>query len=108
MPHAIAKWIRRAGLVLVGAAAVGCSNAPSPAQCEELLDHLVELQLQEAGQSKEMPPAMKDALKAQKKEVAAYVRDNFIAQCTEELPAAFVECALVAKTTAEYADCSKR
>lgn len=108
MPLAIAKWIRCAGLGLVCAAAVGCSDTPPPAQCEKLLDHLVELQLQEAGQSKEMPPAMKDALKKQKKEVAAYVREKFIAQCTEELPAAFVECALGARTTAEYADCSKQ
>jgi hypothetical protein len=107
MLHAIAKRIGRIGLPLVlGVCAVGCSDTPSTEQCERLLGHVVELQLQEAGQGKDLPPAMKDAVKGQKTEVAAYVRDSFMAQCLK-LPAAFTECALAAKTTGEYADCAR-
>lgn len=107
MLHAIAKRIGRLGLPLVlGAYAVGCSGTPSTEQCEKLLGHVVELQLQEAGQGKELPQAMKDAVKGQRNEVAAYVRDGFMAQCLK-LPAAFATCALAAKTTGEYADCAR-
>jgi hypothetical protein len=107
MLHAIAKRIGRIGLPLIlGVGAVGCSDTPSTEQCEKLLGHVVELQLLEAGQGKDLPPAMKDAVKGQKDEVADYVRDSFMAQCMK-LPASFAECALAAKTTNEYADCAR-
>lgn len=107
MLHAIAKRIGRIGLpLMLGVCAVGCSDTPSTEQCEKLLGHVVELQLLEAGQGKDLPPAMKDAVKGQKSEVAAYVRESFMVQCMK-LPATFAECALVAKTTAEYADCDR-
>lgn len=107
MLHAIAKGISGVGLALtLGLATAGCSDTPSPERCEKLLDHVVELQLQEAGQGKEMSPAMKDAVKGQKGEVAAYVRESFLAQCAK-LPNSFVDCAVAAKTTTEYGDCAK-
>jgi hypothetical protein len=108
MLHAIAKRIGRLGIpVILGLAAVGCSGTPATEECEKLLGHVVELQLQEAGQGKDMPAAMKDALKEQKTEIATHVRESFMAQCTK-LPVTFVSCALAAKTTAEYADCAKQ
>jgi hypothetical protein len=108
MLHAIAKRIGRIGVPLVlGVCAVGCSDTPSTEQCEKLLGHVVELQLVEAGQGKELPPAMKEAVKGQKNEVTAYVRDSFMVQCMK-LPATFADCALAAKTTAEYADCARQ
>jgi hypothetical protein len=108
MLHAIAKGICGVGLVLMlGVAAAGCSATPSPERCEKLLEHVVELQLQEAGQGKDLSAAMKDAVKGQKGEVAAYVRESFLVQCAK-LPNSFVDCAVAAKTTAEYADCAKQ
>jgi hypothetical protein len=107
MLHTLAKRICGVGLALaLGMATASCSDTPSPERCEKLLDHVVELQLQEAGQGKDLPAAMKDAVKGQKGEVAAYVRDSFMAQCAK-LPNSFVDCAVAAKTTAEYADCAK-
>lgn len=108
MLHAIAERMSRIGLCLIlGVCAVGCSDTPTTEQCEKLLGHVLELQLLEAGQGKDLPAAMKDAVKGQKNEVAAYVRDGFMAQCMK-LPESFAACALAAKTTAEYADCARQ
>jgi hypothetical protein len=107
MLDAIAKGICGVGLALtLGLATAGCSDTPSPERCEKLLDHVVELQLLEAGQGKDLSQPMKDAVKGQKSEVAAYVRESFLTQCAK-LPNSFVDCALAAKTTGEYADCAK-
>ncbi|ACY19197.1 hypothetical protein [Haliangium ochraceum] len=93
--------------LLLGSAMIGCSDTPSAEQCEKLLDHVVDLQLQEAGQGKEMPAEMRDAVKKQKDEVAGYVRESFMSQCTEELSSSFVECALAAKDATSYGNCTK-
>lgn len=108
MLHLISRRTAAIGAALLASVALlGCSDTASVETCEQLLDHVVELQLQEAGQSKEMPVPMRETIKRQKDEVAGYVRESFMEQCTNELPSDFVACALAANDATSYGNCMK-
>jgi len=86
------------GLLTLGA---GCSNPPSSDQCQRLRDHLLELQLKEAGHAPLTPE--------QEAEFAAYAkRVKYNTVCTERATRALVECALAATSTDEARACDEK
>jgi hypothetical protein len=88
------------------AAAPACSDAPSKADCEKLLDHLIELQARAGGGSGEMSAEAKDALDKQKKQVIEFAAgQKFIETCTQKTPKKVVECGLGAKDLDAVAAC---
>jgi hypothetical protein len=88
------------GLWAIGGLAVlvGCSDAPSAADCERLLDHVVELELAAPGAPKDPGPRQK---------LVDQVRKDFLSTCAKELRKAQVACALEAKQGAELAACDE-
>jgi hypothetical protein len=94
------------GCVLAGGP--GCSDAPSKADCEKLLDHLIELQAK-AGGSGELTAEAKDSLEKQKKQVVEFATgQKFIETCTEKTPKKVVECGLAAKDLEAVAACDEK
>ncbi|GAB4563515.1 MAG: hypothetical protein Tsb0020_12760 [Haliangiales bacterium] len=108
MVHRIAEQVVVATFVLgVALTLPGCNQGASAEQCEKLLTHVVDLQVKDAGESKEMRPELQKTLATQRQKLADLVRQDFIKHCVEELPAGFVTCGLESNTTAEYADCTR-
>lgn len=92
------------GCVLAGAPA--CGSAPSKADCEKLLDHLIELQAKAGGAGGELSAEAKDALEKQKKQVVEFAAgQKFIETCTQKTPKDVVDCGLGAKDLAAVAAC---
>jgi len=92
------------GMALAVLATAGCSEKASSDDCKALLDRVVEIEIQEAGTS-HLSPAMKDDLDKQRKLVRDQLRDPFMSECQNDMPAAVVSCRLKAKTKADYAAC---
>jgi hypothetical protein len=101
-PHIVTakSFAQRAALVgalgLVGGAA--CSKAPADGDCEKLLLHLVEIEVN-AGLANETQRAK------HKLDLADGSRTNFVKRCNEELKADQVTCSLKAKTSEELEAC---
>ena len=94
------RWIAVALL-----AAAGCKNAPSEAQCKQLLEHLVELEFKKAGAT------ATDALKAEiakQKTAVAEAKPEFITVCVEKTAKERVVCALAAKDLEAVAKCDEQ
>lgn len=84
-----------AGLTLGGSA---CSQAPAEGDCDKLLTHLVEIEVNSGLAS--------EAERAQHKlDLVDGSRANFIKRCNEELKAKQVTCTLKAKTSEEIEAC---
>ena len=85
--------MKRVALVL--ALAAGCKSGPSEDQCQQLLDHLVDLEFKKAGAA-----ATSDAMKAEiaksKTAVTEAKSVEFLETCTKKMAKARVECALAA------------
>jgi hypothetical protein len=97
-------------LLLSGTLALGaCGNAPSKADCEKLLDHLIDLEVKSGGGDGEMSDDMKADLEKQRKAVVAFGNDQgFISTCTQKTPKKVVECGLAAKDTCELQACDQK
>ncbi len=86
-----------AGLILsVGTA---CSSGPDKAECEQLLDRIVSLEVKSAGAA-----GAKD-LDKQKKSVHDFVKSDFMKQCMERTSKEKVQCALKARSKADLDKC---
>lgn len=83
-----------------------CSDAPSREQCEKLLVHVVDLEIQAAG-TDSITPAMKADLDEQRKKLHDYVGTELIKTCMEDISAKRVACALEATTREALAECDK-
>jgi len=81
----------------------GCNNAPGVADCEKLLDHVLDLETQAAGAA----TTDKTELAKQKKAVTNTIGKEFMDACLEKLPMRQVKCGLSAKTMDELAVCDK-
>lgn len=90
--------MRLACLLLALAA---CTEGPSTNQCTKLRDHLVELQVKEAGGG-----ALTEAQQADVVRHATKVR--FMQTCSDKTTKALVECALAATTTDEARACDEK
>jgi len=94
------------GLGGLGAAG-GCSNAPSEQQCQQLLEHLIDLEIAASG-GKNVTEEMKADLAKQKKQIADYAATKYTESCVKRTPTSVVECALKARTLDEVAKCDER
>lgn len=86
---AMKRWIL--GAVLV---ATGCKNAPTQDQCQQLLDHLVDLEFKKAGATS--GDAVKSELAKMKQAVSEARSAEFFEICTKKTSRARVECTLAA------------
>lgn len=96
----------RAVMIALGLLALaGCADKPTTGQCEELLDHVLDLELKQAGGD---APKKRDLdFDAQKKKVKDYVHEEFVDYCVHETPKRQINCALKAKSLGELAECDK-
>lgn len=99
----MSRWISIA-FAAVAATTVACGDAPSKADCEKLLDHVIDLETQAAGAT---TPEMKADLDKQKKAVADSMRTEFMETCLDKLPRSQVSCGLKAKTLDDLAGCDQ-
>jgi hypothetical protein len=90
----------------LGLGATGCGDGPSKDSCEQLLDHILEIEIRAAGTG-QLTPEMKADLDAQKKEVKTNLQQPFMSQCLEKTPSRFVSCGLKAKSHEELAACER-
>lgn len=97
----------RAALSLVALVSIAsCSDAPSKADCEKLLDHVVELELEHGG-GEGVKKELAEELAEQKKRVIDYVRKDFMDTCIEDLPRSQLQCGLKAKSMSQLFECDK-
>lgn len=85
-----------ATLALVALSA--CSNAPTDAQCEKLVAHVIELELEAAKTAAEAASDLTGKLDAE-------VGDSTRTFCETQLSIEQVQCGLAAKTSAELSAC---
>jgi len=96
------------GLGLMAGLAAGCSKAPSADQCKGALDHLLELEIEDAGGTTGLTPEMKADLEKQKAAVSEQLRTNFMDACVKKTPKDIVECTLKAKTLGDAGKCDEQ
>ena len=90
-------------LVLVGA----CSKAPTAGDCSKSLDHLIELEIDNAGGNKGLTDEMKADLEKQKASVSDAQREQFMDACVKKTPKSIVDCTINAKTLEAAAKCDE-
>ncbi len=83
------RWMT---LIFLAAFAAGCSNAPSQADCEKLLEKTLELDAAEVGNPLDME---------------AEDRAKFIQECVDKLPRGRVACALKAESKQQMIACDE-
>ena len=93
-------------LLLAAVLAAGCGKGPSEDQCEQLLDHLVDLEFKKAGASA-AAEAQKTDLAKQKATVIAAKWSEFSAACEDKTAKERVECALAANDLDAVAKCDE-
>jgi hypothetical protein len=93
-------------VVLTLVALVGCGKTPTQGDCEQLLEHVVELEMAAGGASATTDEARAN-LAAQKKKVSGYVGQDFLESCVKDLPMSQLKCGLAAKTLDELARCDE-
>lgn len=92
--------------------ASACKKTPSKNQCDQLLAHLIEIEVVSGGAGK-VPDSlgaagkdMKGEVEQQKQAIRDYaIGQKFIESCTQGTPKAVVECGLAAKDAKELAAC---
>jgi len=100
--------MRFASLLLGSLLALGaCSDAPSKADCDKLLDHLIDLEMK-AGGTGEVTDDMKKDLEKQRAQVHDFAAgQKFLDTCREKTPKKVVQCGLAAKTIDDVAKCDE-
>jgi hypothetical protein len=93
------RWILFAALLVAG-----CRKAPSEDQCNDLLDHLVDLEFKKAGASA-TNEAMKAEIGKQKQAVSDAKSSDFMKACTEKTARSRVEYAIGASDIDAVAKC---
>ena len=88
------RWL--VAMLVVAGCVAGCKDAPTEAQCGQLLDHLIDLEFKNAG-AVDTSEAMKAEIAKQKQTVASAKSTVFHDVCVNKTARARVECALAAK-----------
>lgn len=96
------------GLGVVAGLATGCSKAPSADQCKNALDHLLELEIADAGGTTGLTTEMKADLEKQKAGVSDQLRTNFMDACVKKTPKDIVSCTLNAKSLGDAGKCDEQ
>ncbi len=94
------------GCLLALVLASACGDKASKADCDKLLDTIIDLELADLG-TDELSGEMKADLEAQRKELSEHVRADFVTKCTNETPQKQVACGLRAKSFDDLAACEK-
>ena len=92
-------------LLVVVVALAACKDAPSQAQCQKLLDHLIAIELDKAGAGAD--DTVKAELAKQKQAVASAKSEEFLNVCMNKTAKARVECALAAKDRDAIVKCDE-
>jgi hypothetical protein len=92
-------------LLVLALVVAGCSKAPSAEECSRSLDHLIELEIDNAGGNKGLTEEMKADLVKQKASVSEAVREQFMEACVKKTPKSIVACTISAKTLDEASKC---
>lgn len=99
--------MKRVLLVATLLGAIGCNKGPSEGQCQQLLEHLIDLEFKKAGTST-ASDAAKAELTKQKDAVRTSKSPEFISTCKDKTAKARVECALKATTLEAVAECDSQ
>ena len=105
MPKTIAKSSLFVVLVLLFVAG-GCGDKPSKGDCDQLLDHLIEIEVSAAG-TDELTPEMQADLDKQKVGIRDHIKKQFMSQCMDKTPGGYVRCGLKARNLEELAECDQ-
>lgn len=89
--------------MLAAALATGCGKGASKEQCQQLLGHLVDLELKKAGATQD--PAIREQLAKQKAAVTESKSAEFMTECMDKTAKERVECALAAQDVDAVAKC---
>ncbi len=84
----------------------GCGDSPSVEQCEELLPHIVEIEVTSAADDAPRG-ARTEELEQQKAEIREYLGDEFVETCRETYSRERIECALAASSYEELVACDE-
>ena len=95
------RWFVLILTILVSCASSNSDESPEPRQCEQLRDHLVDLQV---GQ---IHIATGIDREAHRSALSKALGDDFIGSCTGKMSASQVECALAAGDPTAAAGCSR-
>jgi hypothetical protein len=95
--------------LVLSAGLAACGNAPSKADCEKLLDHLIELEVKQGGGDGDLPPEMAGDLDKQRAAVRDFANgQKFVETCAKKTPKKVVECGLAAKDTCDLQACDQK
>jgi hypothetical protein len=92
--------------IAVSLGLAGCSDSPSSDQCEELLSHIVEIEVKSAADDAPRG-ARTDELEQQKAEIKDYLGAEFVETCRETYSRERVECALASGSYEELVACDE-
>jgi hypothetical protein len=92
--------------LLFAAPLAACGSGPSQESCDQLLDHLIDLELQSGG-GKGVTEPMKADLVKQKKQLSDYVREKFMASCMKKTAKGLIDCGITAKNQDELGKCDE-
>jgi hypothetical protein len=84
----------------------GCSDSPSVEQCEDLLSHIVEIEVRSAADDAPRG-ARADELEQQKAEIKEYLGEEFVDTCRQTYSRERIECALAAGSYEELVACAE-
>ncbi len=93
--------------VFLAASTTACGDKPSKGQCEKLLDHMIEIEINSAG-TDQLSDEMKADVDKQKKLLHDHLKKAFMDQCVKKTPGSYVECGLKARNLEELAKCDKK
>jgi hypothetical protein len=100
---AMKRWML-AAVVL----AMGCGNGPSPDQCGQLLDHMVDIYLKKAGASVVGDANANRAELAKQKQAVAEARaTDYLEACSKTMSKSRVECAMAAPDLDALSKCDE-
>lgn len=99
------RWLTLGLICATTALLSACgSDRASDADCKAALAKIVDLEIEAAGTSR-LSPDMKADLDKQRKKMREHLREPFMKQCKNDLPASVVKCRIKAKSKADLAAC---
>ena len=101
----LARWLTLSLVCALVATAGACGeDKASDADCKAALDKIVDLEIEAAGTT-HLSPEMKADLDKQRDKMREHLREPFMKECKNDLPATVVKCRIKAKSKADLAAC---
>jgi hypothetical protein len=103
----VTRWLLAIAVALgSGGSGAGCTDAPTEAQCNDLLAHLIDLEFKNAGAT-DTSETLKAEIAKQKQQVATVKAAAFRDVCLNKTAKSRVECALAAKNLDAVGQCDE-